>query len=117
MKKLLITIAALVMLATPSLALELGKGFALENDINASYTLDAKDFAISDKLELSYSVTSDAKVYLDSTLDLQDIDFNGANLGVEYVPASFNKLTLNAEAQFDQDLEYTDTVVYAELKF
>jgi len=117
MKNLLIASAVLAMLATPSLALDLGKGFAFDNDIKASYLVDAQEFAASDKLELNYHVNTDTKVYLDSTLDLQDIKFNGANLGVEYVPTAFNKVTLNAEAQFDENLHYNDVLVYAELKF
>lgn len=117
MKNLLITSAVLAMLATPSLALDLGNKFSLDNDIKALYSFEAQDFTASDKIELNYHIKDSLKVYLDSTVNLRDINFNGANLGVEFVPASFNKITINAEAQFDDKLHYSDVVIYAELKF
>ena len=117
MKNLLITSAVLAMLATPSLALDLGNNFSLDNDVTVLYSFEAQDFAASDKINLNYQVRDNLKVYLDSTVNLRDINFNGADFGVELVPAAFNKITLNAEAQFDADLQYTDTVISAELKF
>lgn len=117
MKNVLIASAVLAMLASPSLAFEVGQGFAFDSTVNAEYSVEARQFTTSYTGELNYEVTTSVTAYVDTTVDLQNIDFTGANLGVEYVPTTFDKLTVNAEAQFNEDLQYTDTVIYAELKF
>lgn len=117
MKNILITSTLLAMLATPSLALELGKGFGFDNDVKTLYNFTTEEFTATDKVQLNYHINDGLKVYLDTPIDLRDVHYNGSNLGVEYVPAAFDKITINAEARFDEDLKYTDTVVYAELKF
>lgn len=117
MKNLLITSAVLAMLATPSLALQLNDKLSFNNDVVAAYSVETDVFSASNTFELNYEVRDGLEVYFDSTIDLQDIDFSGANLGVSYTPASFNKITVTTEAQFDANLDYSDLVISAELKF
>jgi len=117
MKNLLITSAVLAMLATPSLALELTEKLSFDTTIKAAYSVETDVFAASNSFELNYEVRDGLAVYLDTAINLQDIAFTGANLGVSYTPASFNKITVTTEAQFDGNLEYSDLVISAELKF
>lgn len=117
MKNLLITSAVLAMLATPSLAVELGKGFALDTTISTHYSVELEEFASFYEGELNYAVTPDLTAYVNSTVELQDFTSVGTTLGLEYVPSSFDKLTLTVEGIYDTDLEYRDTVISAELSF
>lgn len=117
MKNLLITSAVLAMLATPSLAVELGKGISLNTTIDATYAIEAEQFAIVYTPELSYTIAEGLSTYLNTDFDLRDPAFTGGILGVAYTPAKLNKVTLSAEASFDADLNYTDTVIQAKLKF
>lgn len=117
MKNLLSTSAVLALLASPSLALDLGNKFGLDNDVKARYSFETQDFTASDKIQFNYHINDGLKLYIDTPINLRDVKYAGSNVGVEFVPAAFNKITLNAEAQFDENLHYSDTVVYAELKF
>jgi hypothetical protein len=117
MKNLLITSAVLAMLATPSLALQLTEKLSFDTTVKAVYSVETDVFAASNSFELNYEVNDGLGVYVDTAINLQDIDFNGANLGVSYTPTSFNKFTVTTEAQFDANLDYSDLVISAELKF
>ena len=117
MKNLLITSAVLAAFATPSLAVELGNGFAYDTTLTAEYSVEADTFTTPYEGELNYDLAAGLKAYADTTVDLQELDFTGVDLGLEYVPAKFDKLTITTEAQFDADLEYSDLVVTAELEF
>lgn len=117
MKNLLITSAVLAMLATPSLALQLNDKLSFDTTVNAIYSVETDLFTASNTFELNYQVKDGLEVYIDTAIDLQDIDFNGTNLGVSYTPASFDKITVTTEAQFDANLDYSDLVISAELKF
>ena len=117
MKNLLITSAVLAMLATPSLALQLTEKLSFDTTVKAAYSVETDIFAASNSFELNYQAKDGLAVYLDTAVDLQDIDFNGANLGVSYTPASFEKITITTEAQFDANLDYSDLVISAELTF
>lgn len=117
MKNLLITSAVLAMLATPSLAVELGKGFALDSTLSTHYSVEVEEFASFYEADLNYAVNTDLTVYVNSTVELQDFTSVGTTLGLEYVPSSFDKLTLTVEGVYDTDLEYVDTVISAELSF
>lgn len=117
MKNLLITSALLATLAAPAMAVELGKGVSLNSTIDTTYAIKAEQLDIIYTPELSYGITDGLRTYLNTDFDLQDPAFTGSILGIEYVPASFTKVTFSAEASFDEDFSYTDTVVEAELKF
>lgn len=117
MKTLLITSAVLAMLATPSLAVELGKGFGLDTTISSYYSVEREEFASFYEGELNYAVIPDLTAYVNSTVELQDFTSVGSTLGLEYIPSSFDKLTLTVEGVYDADLEYLDTIISAEIKF
>lgn len=117
MKNLLITSAVLAAFATPSLAVELGKGFAYDSTITAEYSVETENFTTVYEGELNYDLSTGLKVYAYTAVDLQDIDFTGVDIGLEYVPTKFDKLTITTEAQFNADLEYSDLIITAELKF
>jgi len=117
MKNLLITSAVLAMLSAPAMAVELGKGVSLNTTIDATYAVESEDFALIYTPELSYTIADGLTTYLNTDFDLQDPAFTGGLFGVVYTPAKFNKITLSAEASFDADLNYTDTVIEAKLKF
>ena len=117
MKNLLITSAVLAMLAAPAMAVELGKGLAFDSTISTSYSIEVEEFSSSYKGELNYTITPDLTAYFNTTIDLQEMDFTGSVLGIDYVPATYNKLTFSVQAVYDANLDYTDTLISAELKF
>ena len=117
MKNLLITSAVLAMLATPSLALQLNEKLSFDTTVTTAYSVETDIFVASNTFELNYEVRDGLAIYLDTAIDLQNIAFTGTNLGVSYTPASFDKITVTTEAQFDANLDYTDLVISAELKF
>lgn len=117
MKNLLITSAVLALFATPSLALDLGNGLAWDNTVTAEYSVETEIFTSVYETEFNYSFDNGLVAYAQTEIDLQAVDFTGLDLGLEYVPAKFNKLTVTTEAQFDSDLNYTDVVLTAEVKF
>jgi opacity protein-like surface antigen len=117
MKKLLITSTILTLLATPALALDFGNGIALNNTITAEYSVETDVFTTTYEPQLQYSLGNGVVAYAETLIDLQDIDFVGLDIGLEYTPAKFDKLTVTTEVQFDADLGYSDVVVKAELTF
>jgi len=117
MKNLLITSAVLAMLAAPAMAVELGKGLAFDSTISTAYSVEVEEFSSSYEGELNYAITPDLTAYFNTTFDLQEMDSTGSILGIDYVPAKLNNLTVTVQAAYDADLEYTDTVISAELTF
>lgn len=117
MKTLLITTAALVALAMPAAALDLGNGVAFDNTVSVDYSVEGDSFTTLYEGEVGYSVTEEVRVYAYTDVDLQDIAFTGVDIGAEYTPATAKFVTLSAEAQFDENIEYTDLVLSAELSF
>lgn len=117
MKNLLITTAALVVLAMPAAALDLGNGFTLDNTVGVDYSVEGDAFTTLYEGEVSYNVTDEVRLYAYTDVDLQDVAFTGVDVGAEYSPASAQYLTLTAEAQFDDSINYTDLVLSAELSF
>lgn len=117
MKKLLITSALFAVLATPTLAFDLGRGFVLDNTVTAEYSVETEVFTTLYEAEVNYAFDNGVLAYAQTEIDLQDVDFNGLDLGLEYVPAELDQLTLTTEVQFDSDLNYSDVVLTAEVKF
>lgn len=117
MKNILITTAALITLAMPAAALDLGNGFTFDNTVGVDYSVENDAFTSLYEGEVSYNVTDEVRLYAYSDIDLQDVAFTGIDLGAEYSPASATYVTLTAEAQFDENVEYTDLVLSAELSF
>lgn len=122
MNKTLITMVTMtLLLATPALAIDFGNGLSLENTIHLEYSKEASSFDASYyEAELGYAVNDSLNLYADTTIalgNLKELNFSGVNLGVEFAPPTELDLLINVEAQFDQDLQYSDVVIYAELEF
>ncbi len=117
MKKIILASAAIAALATPTLAVDLGRGWALNNTVTLEYFVEAEDAVATYEAELTYSVNDQLSLYAYTEIDLEDIDFVGLDLGATYNPAQLEIAEFNIEAQFDNDLEYQELVLSAELQF
>lgn len=117
MKKLLLTTAALFTLATPSLAIDLGNGWAFDNTITLEYFVEAEDTDATYEAELSYAMGADVTLYAYTEVDLKDVDFTGLDLGVNYAPEQLKYVNFNAEVQLDDELSYNELVLTAEVNF
>ncbi len=117
MKKILLTTAALVALASPALAVELGNGWAFDTTVTLDYYVESEDTVATYEGELNYQVNDEVKLYAYTEVDLEDVHFDGVDLGVNYSPAQVQYLNLNAEIQLDDNLEYNEFVVTAEVSF
>ena len=117
MKKILLTTAALVALASPALAVDLGNGWAFDSTVTLDYYVEAEDTSAVYEGELSYQVNGEVKLYAFTAVDLEDAHFNGLDLGVNYAPAQVQYLNFNAEVQLDDELNYNELVLTAEVSF
>ena len=117
MKKLLLTTATMFALATPALAVDLGNGWAFDNTVTLEYFVEAEDTDATYEAELSYAWGSEVTLYAYTEVDLEDIDFTGLDLGVNYAPEQLKYVNFNAEVQLDDDLSYDELVLTAEVRF
>lgn len=117
MKKILLTTAALVALASPALAVDLGNGWALDNTVTLEYFVEAEDATAAYEAELNYQVTDEVKLYAFTEVDLEDVRFEGVDLGVNYAPAQVEYVNFNAEIQLDDSFDYQELVLTAEVTF
>lgn len=117
MKKLLFITAALTTLAAPALAVELGKNLTLDSTVTAEYSVEASKFSALYEVELNYELSPSLVAYAYTDVDLRDADFTGLDLGLEYVNPAHSNMTFNAEVQLDDNLEYSDVILAAEVKF
>lgn len=117
MKNLLITSAILAMLAAPAMAVELTSKLSLDSTIDATYAIEAEEYAITYTPELNYVIADGLNTYINTEFDLTDPNFTGGVVGVEYVNSKLKAVTFSAESSFDQDFAYTETVLEVEVKF
>lgn len=117
MKKILLTTAALFTLATPALAIDLGNGWAFDNTVTLEYYVEAEDTDATYEAKLSYAVGAEVSLYAYTEVDLEDVDFTGLDLGVNYAPEQLKYLNFNAELQLDDELSYNELVLTAEVSF
>lgn len=117
MKKILLTTAALIALASPALAVDLGNGWAFDNTVTFDYYVEAEDTTAIYEGELSYQVNDEVKLYAYTEVDLEDVHFDGLDLGVNYAPTQVKYINFNAEVQLDDELNYDELVVTAEVSF
>lgn len=117
MTKLLLTTAAVFALATPALAIELGNGFAFDNTVTLEYAVEAEDTVATYEADLNYQLNDEVSLYAFTEVDLQDVDFTGLDLGVDYSPAKLSAVQFNAEIQLDDQLRYDELVLSAEVSF
>ena len=117
MKNVLLTTAAMLALASPALAMELGNGWAFDNAVTIEYSAEAKETAATYEADLNFQLNDEVSLYAFTEVDLQDVAFDGADLGVSYTPAQLTAVTLNAEVQLDNELRYDEFVMSAKLSF
>ena len=117
MKKILLTTATLVALASPALAVELGNGWAFDSTVTLDYYVESENTEAIYEGELNYQLNDEVKLYAFTEVDLKDVHFDGVDLGVNYSPAQVQYLNLNAEIQLDSDLDYSELVLTAEVSF
>lgn len=112
---LLAAVAALglVGVASTASAFDLGYDFALDNTVAVEYNVNTEEFAVDYTANLNYSY-EDFSVYVSTTVDLQDIDFGVAELGVNYEADGF---TLYGFTTVDADVNWGDFYVGAKLEF
>lgn len=117
MKKILLTTATLIALASPALAVELGNGWALDNTVTLDYFVEAEDATAVYEAELNYHLNDEVKLYAFTAVDLEDVHFDGVDLGVNYAPAQIQYMNFNAEIQLDGSFDYQELVLTAEVTF
>lgn len=117
MKNLLITTAVLATFAVPAMAADLGNGFILDTTISTEYSVENDKLSAFYEGQLNYAFGNGFNAYAYTEVDLRDPEFVGLDLGVEYNRAELQALTLTAEVQLDDKLEYSDLVLKAELEF
>jgi hypothetical protein len=113
--------------ATAVLALTAGSAFAVDlgtsnlqfsNDLVIEYDTKAELWATTNTPELRYIPLEGLSMYVSTDVDLQDIDFAGATVGIEYYP-NIAKLDLMTyvKSTSDADFNFDGAIVGAELKF
>lgn len=113
--------------ATAVLALTAGSAFAVDlgisnlqfnSDLVVEYDTKAELWTATNTPELRYIPSEGLSVYVSTDVDLQDIDFAGATVGVEYYPDIANlDLMTYVKSTSDADFNFDGAIVGAELKF
>jgi hypothetical protein len=98
-------------------AFEITPSIVLENTVTTEYSVENDTFDSSFESELIYGVNPNLSAHLLATFDLNDPQFTGAQMGVEFTPVQLDGLTASAYSVFNADLEYTDTTLELEFKF
>ena len=119
MKTVMIAAAALSAMATMASAAELGAtGIQLNADIIAEYDTGVELWTTTYTPELRYIAAEGLSMYVSTDVDLQDVDFAGATVGVEYYPGIKNvDLVTYVKSTSDADFNFDGAIVGAELKF
>lgn len=117
MKKILLATAAMFTFAGAASALDFGNGLALDNELHAAYEVNAKATTLEYTANLNYVFAEGAVVYVETVVDLQDINYNGLELGVTYSPASATGVEFGAHATYDADWNNDEIVVEATFSF
>jgi hypothetical protein len=122
MKKIMLATAMVALYATTASAFELGKtGVFFDTDTKAYYSVENKAWdTTTTEFKLNKDVADGLNVYTKTTVDLQDVKFNGVEVGVDYMPVRMltnADLTLKAAVRTDENFKYSDTIVGLEYKF
>lgn len=118
MKTFLMTAAALAFTAGSAFAVDLGKtGIQMNDDIVVEYDTSTELWTTTATPELRYVPAEGLSVYVSTDVDLQDIDFAGATVGVEYFPTGSLDLKTYVKSTSDVDFNFDGAVIGAELKF
>ena len=115
MKKILLATTILAMTAVSAMAADLGRGFAVNTDINAEYNLTVGgDVALTATPALAYT-TGTFEFTVGTDIDLADIDFVGLDVGATY--AVNKNFELYAETLTDSDFVFGDLIIGGTLSF
>ena len=120
MKNFLLTATAVLALtAGASFAADLGSSnFQLNTDLVVEYDTNVDLWTTTYTPELRYIPIEGLSMYISTDVDLQDIDFAGATVGIEYYP-NIAKLDLvtYVKSTSDADFNFDGAIIGAELKF
>ena len=119
MKTFLMTVTALVLATGSAFAAELGKtGVQFNNDIVVEYDTSVDLWTTTYTPELRFIPVEGLSVYVSTDVDLQDVNFAGAEVGIEYYPdiAKLDLVTY-VKSTSDADFNFDGAIVGAELKF
>ena len=120
MKNFLLTATTILALtAGASFAADLGaSNFQLNSDLIAEYNTSSELWTTTYTPELRYIPLEGLSMYISTDVDLQDVNFAGATVGLEYYP-NIAKLDLVTyiKSTSDADFNFDGAIVGAELKF
>ena len=120
MKNFLLTATAVLALSMGSaFAADLGSSnFQLNSGLVAEYDTSVELWTTTYTPELRYIPLEGLSMYVSTDVDLQNIDFAGATVGIEYYP-NIAKLDLMTyvKSTSDADFNFDGAIVGAELKF
>lgn len=117
MKNLLLATAAVFAFAGTANAFELGRGFSLDNTLEFVYSVETETFTSTYEAELNYAIAPDWRAFVLTEVDIQDINFDGLELGIEWEPAAYDFVTFTTTAYFDNGMNYTDVELMLEVRF
>ena len=119
MKTTLMAAAAVLAMTSMASAVNFGStNLQLNNDIVVEYDTAVELWTTTSTPELRYIPAEGLSVYISTDVDLQNIDFAGATLGVEYYPGITNlDLVTYVKSTSDADFNFDGAVIGAELKF
>ena len=118
MKTFLMTAAAVLALsAGAASALDFGNGIALDNEVYAAYEVNAETTTLEYTANLNYVFAEGAVVYAETTVDIQDIAYDGVQLGMTYQLPVEADIELGAYATYDADWNNDAVVLEATLRF
>jgi hypothetical protein len=120
MKTFLLTATAVLALTAGSaFAVDLGtSNFQLNSDLVAEYDTSADLWTTTYTPELRFIPVEGLSVYVSTDVDLQDVNFAGAEVGIEYYPdiAKLDLVTY-VKSTSDEDFNFDGAIIGAELKF
>jgi hypothetical protein len=117
MKKLLTTAAVILAAATPALALDLGNGWALDNEVTLKYYVETHETTATYEGQLSYAVNTQVSVYARTEVDLANLNFTEVGLGATYTPQQLQAVSFTVEAQLDNSLSYNQVALVGRVRF
>jgi hypothetical protein len=111
--------AVLALTAGSAFAVDLGtSNFQINSGLVVEYDTNVELWTTTYTPELRYIPVEGLSVYVTTDVDLQDIDFAGAEVGIEYYP-DIAKLDLVTyiKSTSDEDFNFDGAIIGAELKF
>lgn len=117
MKNLMITVAALIALAAPAAAFELGAtGVNVDNTVELSYDFETETRGATWDVNVNYAFGENILAYAETDFNLEDFEYTGLDVGVIY-QTPIEALTVDTYATFDDEWTNTNLVVAVTAKF